>query len=43
MFNALSPLQTASAPRSVAAAWANSVQTPVSFFILGIGLGHWRA
>ncbi|BBP60149.1 hypothetical protein PHLH4_37390 [Pseudomonas sp. St316] len=42
MFNALSPLQTASAPRSVAAAWANSVQTPVSFY-LGYWFSHWRA
>ncbi|BBP52523.1 hypothetical protein PHLH3_21490 [Pseudomonas sp. St386] len=42
MFNALSPLQTASAPRLVAAAWANSVQTPVSFYF-GYWFSHWRA
>ncbi|WP_260990074.1 hypothetical protein [Pseudomonas sp. MPDS] len=42
MFNALASLQTASAQRSVAAAWANSVQTPVSFYF-GYWFSHWRA
>ena len=42
MFNALSPLQPASALRSLAVAWANKVQTPASFYF-GYWFSHWRA
>ncbi|MCS3839089.1 hypothetical protein HNR03_003697 [Pseudomonas sp. JAI111] len=44
MFNALSPLRTASAPRSAAAAAArvNDVCAPVSFYF-GYWFSHWRA
>jgi hypothetical protein len=42
MFNALSQLSTASAPRSVAAARVNDMQSPVSFYF-GYWFSHWRA
>ncbi|WP_264082666.1 hypothetical protein [Pseudomonas marvdashtae] len=42
MFDALAPLQTASALRSVAAARVNGVQAPVSFYF-GYWFSHWRA
>jgi hypothetical protein len=42
MLNALAPLHTASALRSVAAARVNSVPSPVSFYF-GYWFSHWRA
>ncbi len=42
MINALSPLRTASAPRSVAAARVNDICAPVSFYF-GYWFSHWRA
>ncbi|MDR7285967.1 hypothetical protein J2X84_004827 [Pseudomonas corrugata] len=42
MLNALSQLPTTSALRSVAAARANDVCTPVSFYF-GYWFSHWRA
>lgn len=42
MFNALSQLQTTSAPRSVAAARVNDVCASVSFYF-GYWFSHWRA
>nr|WP_269458767.1 hypothetical protein [Pseudomonas sp. Z003-0.4C(8344-21)] len=42
MFNTLSQLDTASAQRSVAAAWVNGVCAPVSFYF-GYWFSHWRA
>ncbi|MHC8320244.1 hypothetical protein ACYZT4_06025 [Pseudomonas sp. GB2N2] len=42
MFNAISQLRTDSAPRSVAAARANSACAPVSFYF-GYWFSHWRA
>ncbi|MGF6361393.1 hypothetical protein ABH907_003057 [Pseudomonas frederiksbergensis] len=42
MFNALSQLRTASAPRSVAAARVNDVCASVSFYF-GYWFSHWRA
>ena len=42
MINALQPLRTASAPRSVAAARVNDICAPVSFYF-GYWFSHWRA
>ena len=42
MINALSPLRTASALRSVAPARVSDVCTPVSFYF-GYWFSHWRA
>jgi len=42
MFNTLSQLRTASAPRSVAAARVNDVRASVSFYF-GYWFSHWRA
>ncbi|CAH0240307.1 hypothetical protein ABH908_002674 [Pseudomonas frederiksbergensis] len=42
MFNALSPLRTASASRSDAAARVNDVCASVSFYF-GYWFSHWRA
>ncbi len=42
MFNALLQLRTASALRSVAAAWAKDACAPVSFYF-GYWFSHWRA
>ncbi|MGY3174240.1 hypothetical protein [Pseudomonas moorei] len=42
MINALSPLSTVSALRSVAAARVNDMCAPVSFYF-GYWFSHWRA
>ncbi|VVO37384.1 hypothetical protein PS710_05534 [Pseudomonas fluorescens] len=42
MLDTLSPLQTASAPRSVAAVRVNDVCASVSFYF-GYWFSHWRA
>jgi hypothetical protein len=42
MINALSPLSTLSALRSVAAARVNDMCAPVSFYF-GYWFSHWRA
>lgn len=42
MRNALVPLQTASAPRSVAAARVDGSPAPVNFYF-GYWFSHWRA
>ncbi|MDI3271653.1 hypothetical protein ACYZT3_16465 [Pseudomonas sp. MDT1-16] len=42
MLNTLSPLHTASALRSVAAARVNDIGAPVSFYF-GYWFSHWRA